>query len=49
MPFFRWRWQWLPTLLHREKVCDPQRLLDVVDYYAGDLDAQERELLESRL
>lgn len=31
------------------KPCDPRRLLDVVDYYAGDLDAQERELLESRL
>jgi two-component system sensor histidine kinase ChiS len=31
------------------KPCDPQRLIDVVDYYAGDLDAQERELLESRL
>lgn len=28
---------------------DPLRLLDVVDYYAGDLDAQERELLELRL
>ena len=34
---------------HVAKPCDPQRLLDVVDYYAGDLDAQERELLESRL
>jgi DNA-binding response OmpR family regulator len=31
------------------KPCDPSRLLDVVDYYAGDLDAQERELLEARL
>jgi len=34
---------------HVAKPCDPQRLLDVVDYYAGDLDAQERELLEARL
>lgn len=28
---------------------DPRRLLDVVDYYAGDLDSQEREILEAQL
>lgn len=32
-----------------EKPCDPLRLLDVVDYYAGDLDARELELLKPRL
>ncbi len=31
------------------KPCDPLRLLDVVDYYAGDLDARELELLKPRL
>jgi DNA-binding response OmpR family regulator len=29
------------------KPCRPERLLDVVDYYAGDLDTEEREALES--
>jgi DNA-binding response OmpR family regulator len=29
------------------KPCRPERLLDVVDYYAGDLDDEEREALES--
>jgi DNA-binding response OmpR family regulator len=29
------------------KPCSPERLLDVVDYYVGDLDREEREALES--
>jgi DNA-binding response OmpR family regulator len=31
------------------KACDPGRLLDVVDYYAADLDARELELIKPRL
>ncbi len=31
------------------KPCEPWKLLDVVDYYAADLDPQERELLEPRM
>jgi DNA-binding response OmpR family regulator len=29
------------------KPCSPERLLDVIDYYVGDLDREEREALES--
>ena len=31
------------------KACDPGRLLDVVDYYAADLDTRELELIKPRL
>jgi CheY-like chemotaxis protein len=31
------------------KPCEPHRLLDVVDYYADRLDAEERQFIESRL
>lgn len=31
------------------KPCEPRQLLDVVDYYSGDLDSEERELLQARL
>ncbi len=31
------------------KPCEAGRLLDVVDYYAGDLDVEERQFLESQL
>ena len=32
-----------------EKTEDPQKLLDIVDFLAGDLDPQERELLREKL
>ena len=31
------------------KPCEPHQILDVVDYYADHLDAEERQYLESRL
>ena len=32
-----------------EKPCEPARILDVVDYFAGDLDREERLRLKERL
>lgn len=32
-----------------EKTAGPQKMLDVVDYFAGDLDPREREALKARL
>jgi two-component system OmpR family response regulator len=32
-----------------EKPCEPARLLEVVDYFAGDLDAEARRKLKERL
>lgn len=32
-----------------EKPCEPRKILDVVDYFAGDLDEEERRKLKERL
>ena len=32
-----------------DKPCEPRKILDVVDYFAGDLDDEERQKLKERL